>query len=219
MFAKDLTGCFSHCCVEGGHHWVHVCIFIVHDGERCKLPAYHSMEGFQHVGIFQLFEVKPESCVLARWFLLIQQAVVTSNFCSWKTSSSGTVHSWSVRGANFLPITAWKVSNTLGSFSFLRSNSSLVCFGLLIFSGKDRRSSSASRDHFQCLLLESFEFWLCSLLIGSASSPECNQSGCGVVHLGYAMSIFWILCDDQMCSPTQGRERWQTPEVWVLFHL
>ena len=37
-----------------------------------------------------------------------------------------------LRGANFLPITAWKVSNTLGSFSFSRSDLSLVCFGLLI---------------------------------------------------------------------------------------
>ena len=110
-----------------------------------------------------------------------------------------------VRGANLPPIKAWKVSNTLESFSFLRSNSSLVCFGLLIFSGKGRRSSSASRDHFQCLLLESFVFRHCSHLIRSTSSLECNQSGCGVVHLGYAMSIFWMLCDDQMCSPTQGR--------------
>ena len=46
MFFKDLTGCFSHCCVEGGDHWIQVCVFIVHDGERCKLPAYHSLEGF-----------------------------------------------------------------------------------------------------------------------------------------------------------------------------
>ena len=38
-----------------------------------------------------------------------------------------------VRGANLSPIIAWKVSNTLGSFSFSRSNLSLVCFGLLIF--------------------------------------------------------------------------------------
>ena len=37
-----------------------------------------------------------------------------------------------VRGANLLPIIAWKVSNTLGSFSFLRSNLILVCLGLLI---------------------------------------------------------------------------------------
>ena len=34
MFAKDLTGCFSYCCVEGGDHWIHVCISIIHDGER-----------------------------------------------------------------------------------------------------------------------------------------------------------------------------------------
>ena len=68
MFAKDLTGCFNHCCVEGGDHWMYVCIFVAHDGERCKPPAYHSLEGFQHVGIFQLSEVKLESCVLACWF-------------------------------------------------------------------------------------------------------------------------------------------------------
>ena len=55
MFAKDLTGCFSHCCLEGGYHWIQVCIFILHDGERCKLPAYHSLEGFKHIGIFWLF--------------------------------------------------------------------------------------------------------------------------------------------------------------------
>ena len=69
MFAKDLTGCLSHCCVEGGGHWLYVCIFVAHDGERCKPP----------------------------------------------------------------PIIAWKLSNTLGSFSFSRSNLSFVCFGLLIF--------------------------------------------------------------------------------------
>ena len=38
-----------------------------------------------------------------------------------------------VRGANLPPTIAWKVSNTLGSLSFSRSNLSLVCFGLLIF--------------------------------------------------------------------------------------
>ena len=36
-----------------------------------------------------------------------------------------------VRGENLLPIMARKVSNTFGSFSFPRSNLSLVCFGLL----------------------------------------------------------------------------------------
>ena len=66
------------------------------------------------------------------------------------------------RGANFPPVTAWKVSNTLGSFSFSMSNLSLVCFGLLIlFSCEDGRSSSASHNHFQCLLLENFVFWRC----------------------------------------------------------
>ena len=25
----------------------HVCIFIIHDGERCKRPAYHSLESFE----------------------------------------------------------------------------------------------------------------------------------------------------------------------------
>ena len=39
-----------------------------------------------------------------------------------------------VRGANFPPIIAWKVTNTLGSFSFSRSNLSLVCVGVLILS-------------------------------------------------------------------------------------
>ena len=93
MFAKDLTGCFSHCCVEGGDHWVCVCIFVARDDDRCKLPAYHSLEGFQHIGILQLFEVKLESCVfrLADLFQAKaedhhQQVMITSNVCSWKRS-------------------------------------------------------------------------------------------------------------------------------------
>ena len=43
MLAKDLTGCFSHRCVEGGDLWIYVCIVVAHDGERCKPPAYHSL--------------------------------------------------------------------------------------------------------------------------------------------------------------------------------
>ena len=62
------------------------------------------------------------------------------------------------------------------------------------------------RGHFQCLLLENFVFWYCSLLIGSASSVECNPSGCGIVLLDYVTSIFLMLCDDQKCSPTQDRK-------------
>ena len=68
MFAKDLTGCFSHCCVK---------VVII---ESMSVPSLLMM----------------------------------------------------VRGANFPPIIAWKVSNTLGSFSFSKSNLSLVCFGSLI---------------------------------------------------------------------------------------
>ena len=73
MFAKNLTGCFSYCCVEGGDYWVHVC------------------------SLFMM-----------------------------------------VRVANFLPVTAWKVSNILGSFSFSRSNLSLPYFGLLILFRRKR---------------------------------------------------------------------------------
>ena len=29
MFEEDFTGYVSHCCVEGGDHWIHVCIFII----------------------------------------------------------------------------------------------------------------------------------------------------------------------------------------------
>ena len=71
MFAMNLTGFFSHCC-----------------------------EGFQHMVIFEPFEVKLESSV----FWLVgsfqakgkghrQQAEITSNVCSGKTSCSSTVHS------------------------------------------------------------------------------------------------------------------------------
>ena len=102
MFANDLSSCFSHCCVEGGDHWIHVCIFIIHNSKRCKLPAYHSLESFQHIGISQLFEVRFESCVfwLADSFQAKveghhQQIVVSSNVCAWKTSCSGIVQSWS----------------------------------------------------------------------------------------------------------------------------
>ena len=97
MFARDLTGCFNHCSVEGGDDLIQVCVFIVHDGERCNLPAYYSLEDFQHIGIFQLFEVKLESCVF--WLTDSfqakvknhQQVVVTSNVCFWKTLCSCNV--------------------------------------------------------------------------------------------------------------------------------
>ena len=87
---------------ESGDHWIYVCMFIAHDGETCKPPAFHSLEGFQHVGIFQLFEVKIESCVfwLADFFSGEGGRSSSAsrdhfNVCSWKTSCSGNVHSWS----------------------------------------------------------------------------------------------------------------------------
>ena len=86
MFTKDLTGCLSHCCVEGGDHLIHVCVFTVHNGEMCKLSAYHSLEGFQHIGIFQLFEVKLEFCVF--WLGDSSQAKVEGHHQQVVVSSS-----------------------------------------------------------------------------------------------------------------------------------
>ena len=40
----------------------------------CKLPACHSLEGFQRIGIFQLFEIKLEFCVF--WLVDSFQAKV-----------------------------------------------------------------------------------------------------------------------------------------------
>ena len=102
MFAKNLTGCFSHCCVEGGDHWIYVCIFVAHDSKRC--------------------------------------------------------------------IIAWKVSNMLGSFSFSRSNLSLVCFGLLIFLRRRRKVIISKSWSLPMSAPGKLHVWQCSLLIRSASS-------------------------------------------------
>ena len=71
-----------------------------------------------------------------------------------------------VRGANFLPTIAWKVSNKLGSFSFSRSNLSLVCFGLLIFF-----QAKAEGPHQQVVITSNVCFWktLCSGTVHSCS--------------------------------------------------
>ena len=50
--------------------------------------------------------------------------------CSWW---------WEVQTSH-LSYKAWKVSNTLGSFSFLRSNLSLMCFALQIFFRRRRKT-------------------------------------------------------------------------------
>ena len=61
---------------------------------------YDNLEGFRHIEIFQLFEVKLESCVFwladslqAKVEGHHQQVVVPSDVCSWETSCYGTVHS------------------------------------------------------------------------------------------------------------------------------
>ena len=73
----------------------------------------------------------------------------------------------------------------------------LVCFGLLILLIRKWKVIISKSWSLQCLLLENFVFWQCSLLIGSTFARECNQSDCGVVHLGYAKSIFWMISDNE----------------------
>ena len=88
-----------------------------------------------------------------------------------------------MRSANFPPITAWKVSNALGSFSFSRSSLSLVCFGLLIlFRRRWKIIISKSWSFPMSAPGEKFVFWQCSLLIGSASSPDSSLISCPTIH-------------------------------------
>ena len=47
----------------------------------------------------------------------------------------------------------------------------------------------------------------------NASSPTCNQPGCGVSHMCYAMSIFWMVCEGQGCLSVLGCLRLQILEV------
>ena len=66
-----------------------------------------------------------------------------------------------VKGANFPPITAWKVFNALGSFQLFEVELKSFVFWLTdAFSDEGGRSSPASRGHFQCLPLENFVFCL-----------------------------------------------------------
>ena len=90
MFAKDLTDCFSHCCVEGGDHWVHVCIFIVHDGERCNHPAYHCLEVSNTLGSF-ISSRSDLSFVCFGLLILFRRRweVITSKSWSFQMSASG----------------------------------------------------------------------------------------------------------------------------------
>ena len=78
---------------------------------------------------------------------------------------------------------------------------------------------STSQGHFQCLLLKKIVFWHCSFLIRSISSLECNQPGCGVVHLGYARSIFGCFVMTESFRKLKIVKGGKTPQVWVLSHL
>ena len=66
--------------------WSSLKNIIVHDGEGFKLPAYHSLEGFKHIMVFQLFEVKLESCVF--WLVDSFPATVEGNHLHFASSSS-----------------------------------------------------------------------------------------------------------------------------------
>ena len=98
---------------------------------------------------------------------------------------------YDVRGANFPPVIAWKVSNTLASFSFSMSNLNLVCFGLLILFIR----------RWKVIINKSWSLPMSApgklRVLAITLSLESNQFGCGVVHLSYARSIFWMLWNDQ----------------------
>ena len=63
---------FPSLLVEGGDHWIHVCIFIIPGGggEKYQLPAYHSLE-FGIGTHWDLSAFRGQTwvlCVLACWF-------------------------------------------------------------------------------------------------------------------------------------------------------
>ena len=73
---SDRCFCLSSDDVCQGSHWLfqsllcwrwwslNLCLYLRYSWWwEVQFAAYHSLEGFQHVGIFQLFEVKLESCV------------------------------------------------------------------------------------------------------------------------------------------------------------
>ena len=107
-------------------------------------------------------------------------------------------------GALFPLIIACKVEAISGSFNFSKSTWVLAGLAFLPSSNELERSSSPGHGHFQCLLQDSSLSYGCSSMIGSVSSPRCNLSGRGVSHLGYAMSIVWMVCEGQGCLSVLG---------------
>ena len=99
-----------------------------------------------------------------------------------------------VRGANLPPIIAWKVSNTLGSFSFSRSNLSLVCFGLLLFFCQ----AKAEGYHQQVMITFNVCSWKtsCSGNVHSWSEALPHQN---VINLVVVSSIWAMPCPSSGC--------------------
>ena len=75
-----------------------------------------------------------------------------------------------VRGANFPPVIVGRFPTHWDLSAFWGQTWVLCVLACWFFSDEGGSSSSASRGHFQCLLLENFVFWHCLVLIGSASS-------------------------------------------------
>ena len=116
-------------------------------------------------------------------------------------------------GVNFPHIVAWKVHATSSPLTSQDQTIILASFAFSPPSDELERSSSPGHGHFLCLLQESSQSYECQLLIRSASSPRCYQSGCGVSYLGFAMSFFWMVCEDQGCLSVLDCHRLQTLEV------
>ena len=106
----------------------------------CSLPCISQILQVQIVSFSVLSFCRTDQELLQwpfffyRCLLRISLAVSVTAVLKVVITESMSVSSLSmmVRGANFPSIIAWKVSNTLRSFSFSRSNLSFVCFGLLI---------------------------------------------------------------------------------------
>ena len=180
-FASDdvcqgFAGCFNHCCVEGGDHWIHDCIFIFHNGEKCKLPVYHSLEGFQQSGTLNF-------CVfwLADSFQAMveghhRQVVITSNGRSWKTSSSGTIHSWS----EALP--HWNVINLIVVLSiWAMSGPSSGCF-VMTKSVRQHKIVKGGK-------LQKSEFSLICIVIAEGSTKALPVSTSILAHFCIPVSL------------------------------
>ena len=148
-------------------------------------------------------------------------AVSFTALLKWVTiESSSAFSSTSVaRGANLPHIVAWKALITVGSFSFSRSNLILGWVGFLEF----------LRRVWKVIITMSWSLPTSApgnVLVLANLIPEWNrfftktysQSGCDVVHLGCAMSIFWMAYSCLRCLPAQGCCRLQGLGAWALCH-